>query len=73
MKEESREEKYEKILSFKDMKGLRPIEKVRDRYKLSKLLGKGQYGSVRQGQHRASGVNCAIKMIEKKKIVSESD
>jgi hypothetical protein len=38
------EEKVKYILSFKDFKGLKYIENIKDRYKIGRVLGEGSFG-----------------------------
>jgi hypothetical protein len=32
------------MLSFKDFKGFKKVENVKDRYKIGKILGEGSFG-----------------------------
>ena len=36
------------FINFKDFKGLKKIENIKDRYKIGEVLGKGAFGSVRK-------------------------
>lgn len=38
------EEKLKYVLSFKDFKGLKYIENIKDRYKIGRVLGEGSFG-----------------------------
>ena len=55
-------------MSFKDFKGLKSIENIRDRYKIGKFLGKGQFGVVKKCLHKATNTKLAIKIIEKELV-----
>ena len=56
------------MLSFKDFKGLKYVENIKERYKIGRVLGEGSFGQVRIALHRLAGVKCAIKIIRKDKI-----
>jgi len=49
-------------------KKLKPIEHIKEKYKIGHVLGSGSFGSVRICLHRKANVKCAIKIIEKKLI-----
>ena len=60
-----RKEQTERFLNFKAQKSFKKVERFTDLYKIQKELGSGSFGSVRLGQHRKSGVPCAIKIVNK--------
>ena len=64
------EYKSEEILSFKDVNGLKTIEngEIYKKYKISRIIGKGSFGTVRIATHRKTGIKCAIKSISKSKL-----
>jgi len=64
----SGEQRCKHVLSFKDFKGLKYVENVKDRYKIGRVLGEGSFGQVRIALHRKAGIKCAIKIIRKDKI-----
>ena len=68
MTEKERKEQTERFLHFKNARAFKQVEKFTDIYSLRKELGAGQFGSVRLGKHRKSGVPCAIKIIKKSKV-----
>ena len=67
-----RKEQTERFLNFKAAKAFKKVERFTDLYKIQKELGNGSFGSVRLGQHRKSGVPCAIKII-KKSLLSQAE
>jgi calcium-dependent protein kinase len=64
----SGEQKLQRILNFKDFRGFKEIQNIKDRYKIGKVLGEGSFGQVRIAMHRQAEVKCAIKIIRKDKI-----
>lgn len=40
----SGESKYSKILTFKDFKGFKRVENIKERYKIGRVLGEGSFG-----------------------------
>ena len=56
------------LLHFKQVKGFKKIQNIKDYYEKGKQLGKGAYGTVLQAKHRASGNVVAVKVIKKKKL-----
>ena len=62
------DQRLKKILTFKDFKGLKKVENIKERYKLGRVLGHGSFGEVRIALHRQAGLKCAIKIIKKEKI-----
>ena len=67
-----RKEQTERFLNFKAQKSFKKVERFTDLYKIQKELGSGSFGSVRLGQHRKSGVPCAIKIV-KKSLLSQAE
>ena len=57
-----------KILSFKDFKGFKKSNDIKENYELKDLIGKGSFGEVRRARHLKARVDCAIKIIKKKAI-----
>ena len=64
----SPEMKYRKLLSFKEFRGFKQIEKIQERYKIGRVLGEGSFGQVRIAMHRQANIKAAIKIIRKDKI-----
>lgn len=64
----SGENKYKKILNFKDFKGFKKVENIKERYKIGRVLGEGSFGQVRIAMHRQAEIKSAIKIIRKDKI-----
>ena len=64
--ETDRESKH--IMSFKEFKGLKYIENIKDRYRIGKFLGKGQFGVVKKCLHKPTNIKLAIKIIEKELV-----
>ena len=58
-------------MGIKDFKGIKKISHIKDLYKIVKILGEGQYGTVRMATHKQLGYDCAIKII-KKKLLAKS-
>jgi len=58
----------ERILGFKAAKGFKKINNITDMYTIGKELGAGAFGAVRVGQHKATKVVVAIKIIKKVKL-----
>ena len=40
----SGEQKYKHVLSFKDFKGLKKVDNIKERYKIGRVLGEGSFG-----------------------------
>ena len=64
----SAEQRYKHILNFKDFRGFKKVDSIKDRYKIGRVLGEGSFGQVRIALHRQAEVKCAIKIIRKDKI-----
>lgn len=58
---------FKKSLSFKDFKGFKTINDINERYVAGKVIGEGSFGKVRLAKHKKANIECAIKMIKKKK------
>lgn len=56
------------MISFRNYKGFKQIDKIKDVYKFGKELGSGSFGSVHQCVHKTSKREVAVKVIKKKKI-----
>ena len=68
----SKEEKKvqaDHFLSFKNQRSFHKVECFTDHYKLMKELGSGAFGTVQLGEHKHSGVPCAIKIIKKSSLM----
>ncbi len=61
-------ENYRRIISFKDFKGFKKIDDILEYYQLFNTLGSGSFGEVVRAEHKKANVECAIKIIKKKKI-----
>jgi len=55
-------------LTFKDFKGFKKVENIKERYKIGRVLGEGSFGQVRIAMHRQAEIKSAIKIIRKDKI-----
>ena len=55
-------------ISLQHAKHIKHIDKIKDHYKMGKVLGKGAFGCVRQAVNKHTNVDVAIKVIKKKKI-----
>ena len=66
------DQRYKHILTFKDFKGFRQIKQKKERYRIDNILGEGAFGQVRKAFHLHAKIDCAIKIIQKKHIKSES-
>lgn len=64
------DQKANYVLSFKDFKGLKYVENIKDRYKIGRVLGEGSFGQVRIALHRQAEIKCAIKIIRKEQVNS---
>ena len=64
----SSDQRYKHILNFKDFRGFKKVDNIKDRYKIGRVLGEGSFGQVRIALHRQAEVKCAIKIIRKDKI-----
>jgi len=62
------DQKLHKIMTFKDFKGFKKIDNLKDRYKVGKVLGEGSFGQVRIALHKNANIKCAVKIIKKEKI-----
>ena len=60
--------KYRKLLSFKEFRGFKSIDNIKERYKIGRVIGEGSFGQVRIALHRQANVKSAIKIIRKDKI-----
>ena len=57
-----------RILTFKDFKGFKKIKDINDYYTFFGTLGQGSFGKVERAEHIKASVDCAVKIIEKKKV-----
>ena len=57
-----------KLLSFKDLRGFRKIEEIKELYSWEKQLGAGQFGTVHEAVHIRADEKCAVKVIHKTKV-----
>lgn len=57
-----------RIISFKDFKGFKKIDDISQYYTFFKTLGSGSFGEVKKAEHVKASVDCAVKIIKKKKI-----
>lgn len=60
--------KYSLIMSFKDFRGFKKIDNIKERYKIGQILGEGSFGQVRLAIHKKADIKCAIKIIQKAKV-----
>jgi serine/threonine protein kinase len=44
------------------------VDNILDHYELSDTLGTGSFGEVLRAEHKKANVECAVKIIKKKKI-----
>lgn len=63
-----RNDKYRKVISFKDFKGFKKVEDITQNYELGETLGSGSFGTVKRARHIRGNVDCAVKCIKKKEI-----
>ena len=61
-------ESYRRLISFKNYKGFKKVDNILDHYELSDTLGTGSFGEVLRAMHKKANVECAVKIIKKKKI-----
>lgn len=61
-------DKYQHILTFKDFRGFKKVQNIKERYKIGRVLGEGSFGQVRIAMHRSADIKCAVKIIRKDKI-----
>ena len=64
----SKDERIHHILNFKDFRGIKKANNIKDRYKIGRVLGEGSFGQVRIAMHRQANYKCAIKVIRKDKF-----
>ncbi len=57
-----------KMISFRNYKGFKQIDKIKEFYKLGDELGSGSFGSVFLAVNKLTDKDVAIKVIKKKKI-----
>ena len=62
------EEKQEKVLSENERITLKKVIQFSDHYSVETDLGVGSYGTVKVGQHKKTGMRCAIKIIKKESV-----
>ena len=65
---EERKAQAEHFLSFKNNRSFKQVANFREHYIVKKDIGSGAFGSVHLGEHRKSGVPCAIKIIRKSSL-----
>ena len=61
-------DKYRKVISFKDFKGFKRVEDISLNYELGETLGSGSFGTVKRAKHIRGNVDCAVKCIKKREI-----
>jgi serine/threonine protein kinase len=57
-----------KQISFKDFKGLKQIDTIKNNYKIAKVLGQGSFGKVYLAMNRNFENQVAIKVIKKSQV-----
>jgi len=63
-----RNDKYRKVISFKDFKGFKKVDDITLNYELGETLGSGSFGTVKRARHIRGNVDCAVKCIKKREI-----
>lgn len=61
-------EQIRRILSFKDFKGFKKVKDIKEYYTFYGALGEGSFGKVEKAEHIKASVDCAVKIIQKKKV-----
>ena len=56
---------YDRFLNIKSAKKFRFVHNFAKHYRVSKKLGEGNFGVVKIGCHRRTGMPCAVKVIKK--------
>lgn len=62
------ENALKRILTFKDFKGFKKVSNIKDYYTFYGTLGQGSFGKVERAEHIKACVDCAVKVIEKRKV-----
>ena len=57
-----------KLLQFRMFKSLKSTTEISSKYKVGRELGSGAFGKVHECLNTQTGVTCAIKIVNKKKI-----
>jgi calcium-dependent protein kinase len=57
-----------KVLSFKLFKSLKSTEDIQEKFQLGAVLGKGSFGEVRKCLNKQTGMECALKIVQKSHI-----
>ena len=55
------------------IKSLEDDQYIQDYYEFHEVLGQGSFGQVRAAKHIGTNVECAIKIIDKVKLVKKQD
>ena len=61
-------EQQDHFLSFKDKMQFKQVQNFSDFYSMKGNVGKGAFGAVMIGKHRATSMPCAIKVIKKRDL-----
>ena len=57
-----------KVLSFKLFKSLKSTDDIQEKFQLGAVLGKGSFGEVRRCLNKQTGLECALKIVQKSHI-----
>ena len=63
-----REASQARILSFSAYKGFKQIDNCASKYKMTKQLGQGAFGTVWAAVHKQASAPCAVKIVSKHKL-----
>ncbi len=57
-----------RTITFRDYKGFKRIDDIREHYKFFQTLGKGSFGEVKKAENIKGKYQCAVKIVKKAAI-----
>jgi serine/threonine protein kinase len=56
------------MITFRDFKGFKKVDDIRELYSMGAQLGKGSFGEVRKALNLKLKLECAVKIIKKASV-----